>query len=282
MPSPSESAPDRYAVMGNPVGHSLSPRIHALFAEQTGENLTYEAICPPVDGFEGAVRAFQGDGGRGLNVTLPFKGEAHDLADACTERASRARAVNTLTCRPDGGLAGDNTDGVGLLRDLRDNQGVELEGAAVAILGAGGAVRGVLGPLLEAGPMQLVIANRTAERARELATAFADLGPVEGIGLDGLAGQRFDLLINSTSAGLSGGLPQLPDELLRPGAACYDMLYGEAAGVFLGWAREHGARLAADGLGMLVEQAAESFRVWRGTRPATPPVIAALREPSRE
>lgn len=268
---------DRYAVMGNPVGHSLSPTIHALFAEQTGQSLTYEAICPPREGFAEAVRGFQREGGRGLNVTLPFKGEAYELADTRTTRAQRAQAVNTLSCRADYSLAGDNTDGAGLLRDLTGNHGVVLADAAVLVLGAGGAVRGVLGPLLEAGPLRVMIANRTAGRARELASAFADLGAVEGIGLDALDGRSFDVVVNGTSTGLTGEPPALPDDLLRRGAICYDMVYGEAAAAFLDWARRQGARLATDGLGMLVEQAAESFRVWRGVHPDTAAVIEALR-----
>ncbi|HYW04363.1 MAG TPA: shikimate dehydrogenase [Gammaproteobacteria bacterium] len=272
---------DRYAVMGNPIAHSKSPEIHRLFAEQTAQELTYEAILVPRDGFADAVHAFQQAGGRGLNVTLPFKGEAYTLSARRTTRAERAGAVNTLSCRPDGSLAGDNTDGAGLVRDLTLNHGIELEDIAVLLLGAGGAVRGVVGPLLEAGPLRTVIANRTADKAVSLARHFAALGHVEGTGLDGIDGRRFDLVINGTSASLDGQLPPLPDDLLRPGALCYDMVYADEATPFLRWAREHGARLAVDGLGMLVEQAAESFRIWRGVRPRTAPVIEALRRPGR-
>ncbi len=272
---------DRYAVMGNPVSHSLSPRIHRMFAEQTGQSLAYEAIAVPRDGFAAAVRAFQEAGGRGLNVTLPFKEEAYALSNRCTARAERAGAVNTLSCRRDGSLSGDNTDGAGLVRDLTANQGIELEDSAVLILGAGGAVRGVLGPLLEAGPLRTVIANRTPQKAAALAGHFAPLGAVEGTDFDSLAGRRFDLLINGTSAGLAGAVPPLPDKLLRPGAVCYDMVYGPAADPFLAWARAQGARVVLDGLGMLVEQAAESFHIWRHVRPRTAPVMQALRQPAR-
>ncbi|MQM38285.1 Shikimate dehydrogenase (NADP(+)) [wastewater metagenome] len=267
---------DRYAVMGNPIAHSRSPEIHRLFAEQTGEAVRYERILVPEDSFAGAVAEFEAAGGAGLNVTVPFKGDAWALADTLSERAERARAVNTLIIS-DAGLYGDNTDGIGLVRDLRDNHGVTLAGARVLILGAGGAARGALPSLLEEAPASVHIANRTAERARELATAFADLGAVTGSGYEALAEMRFDVVINATSAGLAGELPPLPDTLLAPGACCYDMVYADEPTAFVRWARAHGAAVAADGLGMLVEQAAESFFLWRGHRPRTAPVIEALR-----
>ncbi|HYW92207.1 MAG TPA: shikimate dehydrogenase [Gammaproteobacteria bacterium] len=271
---------DRYAVMGNPVAHSRSPEIHRRFAEQTGQALVYEAILVPRDGFADAVHAFREAGGRGLNVTVPFKQEAYALSARRTARAERAGAVNTLSFGAEDSLSGDNTDGAGLVRDLTLNHGIELEDSAILLLGAGGAVRGVLGPLLEAGPLRTVLANRTPDKAVSLARQFATLGNVEGTGLDGLDGRRFDLVINGTSASLAGQLPTLPDDLLRSGAVCYDMVYADEPTPFMRWAREHGARLAVDGLGMLVEQAAESFYIWRAVRPRTAPVIEALRRPA--
>ena len=265
---------DRYAVIGNPITHSKSPLIHALFAEQTGQALSYERILAPLDGFREAVRHFRDEGGRGLNVTVPFKLEAFALADRLSERAARAGAVNTLIFHADGSIEGDNTDGAGLVRDLL-KQGAEIRGRRVLILGAGGAVRGVLAPLLAEKPLELVIANRTADKAVRLAADFADLGPVRGCGFDALEGP-FDLVINGTSASLSGDLPPLPDDLLAEGAVAYDMAYGSEPTPFQRWAEAHGARLALDGLGMLVEQAAESFRMWRGVQPDTAPVRQAL------
>jgi shikimate dehydrogenase len=265
---------DRYAVIGNPIAHSKSPLIHAMFAEQTGQAMSYERILAPLDGFRGAVLRFRAEGGRGLNVTVPFKQEAFELADRLSERAARAGAVNTLIFHEDGVIEGDNTDGTGLVRDLRQ-QGASIEGKRVLILGAGGAVRGVLAPLLAEHPRELVIANRTADKAVQLAAAFADLGPVRGCGFDALEG-RFDLVINGTSASLSGELPPLPDDLLAEGAVAYDMAYGTTPTPFQRWAEAHGARLSLDGLGMLVEQAAESFWLWRGVRPDTGPVRQAL------
>ncbi len=268
---------DRYAVMGNPIAHSRSPRIHSLFAAQTGESLSYEAILVESGGFAQAVEAFRGAGGRGLNVTVPFKQEAWRLAGEKSPRAALARAVNTLAFREGGVIFGDNTDGIGLLRDLRDNLALTVEGRRVLLLGAGGAVRGVLGPLLEAGPAELVIANRTAERAVELADAFEEFGNVAGSSFPDLDGSRFDLVINGTAASLKGEVPDLPDNLLARDAVCYDMMYAAEPTAFMLWADEHGAARAVDGLGMLVEQAAESFLIWRGLRPETAAVIAALR-----
>ncbi|MDZ7811015.1 MAG: shikimate dehydrogenase [Arhodomonas sp.] len=273
--SAAEAAPDRYAVMGNPVAHSKSPQIHGMFAEQSGEHMVYEKILVAEDGFAEAVAEFEAAGGLGLNVTVPFKGDAWALADNLSERAERARAVNTLIIS-DAGLYGDNTDGIGLVRDLRDNHGVPLAGARVLILGAGGAARGALPSLLEEGPAAVHIANRTADKAEQLAAAFADAGAVTGGGYDALTG-GFEVVINATSAGLHGELPPLPDDLLAEGGACYDMVYADEPTAFVRWGRDHGAALAADGLGMLVEQAAESFLLWRGKRPETAPVIAALR-----
>lgn len=268
---------DRYAVIGHPVGHSLSPAIHARFAEQTGEALDYGRIDAPADGFAAAAARFFGDGGRGLNVTVPFKAEARAWCTHASARARRAGAVNTLTAAADG-VEGDNTDGVGLVRDLTENLGLTLAGARLLLIGAGGAARGVLGPLLAAGPAAIVIANRTAERASELAGAFASDGPVTGGGFDAIDGAgAFDVIINASAASLGGDLPPLPDGLLRGGGTVYDMMYGPAAGPFLDWGRRAGAATAVDGLGMLVEQAAESFGLWRGVHPRTAPVLAALR-----
>ncbi|MEW6765446.1 MAG: shikimate dehydrogenase [Pseudomonadota bacterium] len=266
---------DRYAVIGNPIAHSKSPRIHAMFAEQTGQAMRYERILAPLDGFRDAVLDFRDEGGRGLNVTVPFKLEACVLADRLSDRARRAGAVNTLIFRPDGSIEGDNTDGAGLVRDLL-GAGIGLERRRILLLGAGGAVRGVLAPLLAEQPAALVIANRTADKAITLAHDFADLGPVEGCGFDDLPGQHFDLVINGTSASLTGELPPLPDDLLTAGGDAYDMAYGNEPTPFQRWAQAHGARQALDGLGMLVEQAAESFWLWRGVRPDTGPVRQAL------
>lgn len=268
---------DLYAVMGNPIAHSLSPRIHGWFAEQTGQDLRYEARCVPLDGFAAAVAAFREEGGRGLNITVPFKQEAWALADARSPRAERAGAVNTLVVREDGSLFGDTTDGVGLLRDLTRNLGLELAGRDILLLGAGGAVRGVLEPLLDAGPRRLLIANRTADRAMALARDFHAMGNVEGCGLDALAGQRFDLVINGTAAGLRDEVPGIPATVLDGDSCGYDMMYGTGPTAFVRWCREQGAGRAEDGLGMLVEQAAESFYLWRGVRPETGGVISRLR-----
>lgn len=270
----------RYAVMGNPIAHSKSPRIHALFAEQTGEPVEYLAIQVDVGGFKQAVGNFQATGGQGLNVTVPFKQEAWELVDERSERAELAEAVNTI--RFDAGRSfGDNTDGVGLIRDLLDNLGLTLAGKRVLLLGAGGAARGVLGPLLEQDPDRLIIANRTPARAKELAAAFAGRVPVEGCGFEALAEREMDVVINATAASLQGELPPLPEGLLAPGAACYDMMYGAEPTPFMRWAAAHGAEIVSDGLGMLVEQAAASFYVWRGVWPETAAVIRTLREEMR-
>jgi len=268
---------DRYAVMGNPVAHSKSPRIHALFAQQTGETLEYTAILVARDGFPAAVAEFQAGGGKGLNITVPFKEQAWQLAATRSPRAQLAGAVNTLVLNQDGRHHGDNTDGAGLVRDLYDNHGIDLAGRRILLVGAGGAARGVLEPLLETGPRLLVIANRTADKAIELARHFCTLGHTEGCGLDDVEGQAFDLVINATAAGLSGAVPALPADVVNGNTWCYDMMYGTGPTAFMHWARQRGARHVMDGLGMLVEQAAESFRLWRGVRPDTAPVIAALR-----
>ncbi|SFT80616.1 shikimate dehydrogenase [Halomonas saccharevitans] len=270
---------DRYCVFGHPIGHSKSPAIHQAFAEQTGERLAYTAIEAPLDDFAGAWRAFVAEGGRGANVTVPFKEAAFALCDTLSERARRAGAVNTLILGGNGlsddfKVYGDTTDGVGLVRDLKRHE-VRLAGARILVLGAGGAVRGVLEPLLAEAPSSVRIANRTAAKAEALADDFGDLGTIAGGGFETVGG-GFDLVINGTSASLAGDLPPLPDALFAPGATAHDMMYGAAPTVFLRWASERGAR-PLDGLGMLVEQAAESFFQWRGKRPDTAPVREALR-----
>ncbi|ACO76291.1 shikimate 5-dehydrogenase [Azotobacter vinelandii CA] len=266
---------DRYAVFGNPIGHSKSPQIHRLFAGQTGQALGYEPLLAPLDGFAGAARAFFVDG-RGANVTVPFKEDAFRLADELTPRARRAGAVNTLMKREDGTLLGDNTDGAGLVRDLRQ-AGLDLAGLRILLLGAGGAVRGVLEPLLAERPAALVIANRSEDKARQLVDEFAELGPLSACGFAALQGP-FDLIVNGTSASLAGELPPLPTGLIQPGRGfCYDMMYGREATPFCHWAQQQGTARTRDGLGMLVEQAAESFQLWRGVRPDTASVLAELR-----
>jgi shikimate dehydrogenase len=270
---------DQYAVMGNPVAHSKSPQIHMLFAAQTRQDMAYRAILVERGGLQRAVAAFVSAGGRGLNITVPFKEDAWTLAAQRSARAERAGAVNTLVLEDTGNHYGDNTDGAGLVRDLRDNHGVTLQHARLLLLGAGGAARGVIEPLLQARPGLLVIANRTPGKAVELARAFCDLGHVEGCGLPDLEGQPFDIIINATSASLAGEVPALPDRIVTPASCCYDMMYGDRPTAFMDWAQARGAALALDGLGMLVEQAAESFFLWRKVRPDTAPVIAALRKP---
>ena len=267
---------DRYAVIGNPIEHSRSPQIHAAFARQTGEDIAYERILGCLDAFESDVGEFFAAGGRGLNVTVPFKERAFGLADVLSERASAAGAVNTLIAGADG-VIGDNTDGVGLVRDLGCNHLFGFAGSRILLLGAGGAARGVLRPLLDERPGRLLIANRTASRAVALAGSLAGPGNASGCGLDELAGLRFDLIINATAAGLEAKVPDIPDDCLAEGGWTYDMLYGRKPTAFVDWGRAHGAARALDGLGMLVEQAAESFRLWRGVQPDTGPVIESLR-----
>lgn len=277
-----ERVTDKYAVIGNPIEHSRSPQIHAAFAAQTGQDLEYGRLLGDLEDFEGDVRDFFDAGGRGLNVTVPFKEQAFQLADELTPRAATARAVNTLKLLDDGRLLGDNTDGIGLVTDLTVNHGVRFAASRVLLLGAGGASRGVLRPLLEQGPAELVIANRTADKAHALAAEVAQPGQVpsrvRGAGLDELGGQVFDLIINGTAAGLTGTVPAIPDDCLRPGGCTYDMMYASQPTSFVRWGREHGASQALDGLGMLVEQAAESFLLWRNVRPDTGPVIRLLRQ----
>jgi shikimate dehydrogenase len=269
--------PARYAVMGNPVAHSKSPRIHALFAHQFKHHIEYTAIQVDEGGFAQAVQQFRANGGAGLNVTVPFKQEAYKLADHLSERAKTAQAVNTLRFEPDGRLFGDNTDGAGLVHDLEKNLGLHLKDKRLLVLGAGGAVRGVLQPLLHHHPALIIIANRTVSKARDLAEEFAHYGKVEASGFKELKGKHFDIVINGTAASLKGEIPPLPDNLFTTHALAYDMMYGEKSKPFLDWAAVHGAAQLVDGLGMLVEQAAESYLIWHGVRPETQPVIEKLR-----
>ncbi|MCB1734939.1 MAG: shikimate dehydrogenase [Gammaproteobacteria bacterium] len=268
---------DRYAVMGNPIGHSKSPKIHALFAAQTGQDLSYDALLVATDGFAAALDEFQANGGCGLNITVPFKQDAWAAMTSLSDRARRAGAVNTIVLHDNGRRHGDNTDGIGLVRDLGVNHGVDLLDKDILVLGAGGAVRGVLQPLLAENPAMLVIANRTVSKAQALAHDFADLGTVTASGFAELADCRFDVIINGTAAGLSGEVPPIPDHILKPGGACYDMVYSDVPTAFVNWAQARRAGVALDGLGMLVEQAAESFYIWRGVRPDTAAVIHTLR-----
>jgi len=270
-----EQRQDQYGVMGNPITHSKSPQIHTLFAQQTQQHLAYTAIHVDLGGFVQAVGNFDASGGKGLNITVPFKQEAFALVDELSARARCAGAVNTIKFEQHKSY-GDNTDGVGLVNDLTHNHHIDLQGKRILLMGAGGAARGVLAPLLECKPAQLVIANRTPDKAVALAEAFADLGKVTGCGYHEIDDQQFDIVINATAASLQGELPPLPDRLLAENAVCYDMMYGKFT-PFMEWAKAHGATKVLDGLGMLVEQAAESFFIWRGVRPQTAPVIALLR-----
>jgi shikimate dehydrogenase len=269
--------PARYAVLGNPVAHSRSPRIHALFAHQFKHNIEYIAVQVDAGGFAQAVEQFRANGGTGLNVTVPFKQEAYKLADHLSERAKLAGAVNTFKFEPDGRLFGDNTDGAGLAHDLIRNLGLHLRDKRILILGAGGAVRGVLAPLLKLRPASIVIANRTVAKAKDLAEEFASYGKVEACGFDALKGKHFDLVVNGTAAGLKDEVPPLPENLFARRACAYDMMYGEKSKPFLDWSALHGADHITDGLGMLVEQAAESYLLWRAVRPETRLVIEKLR-----
>jgi shikimate dehydrogenase len=269
---------DKYAVFGNPIAHSKSPDIHRQFAEQTGQDLSYSKQLVADDGFEAAADAFFASGGKGLNITVPFKQNAYAYVARTTPRARRAGAVNTLSLEADGTILGDTTDGVGLVSDIINNLGWEIRHKRVLVLGAGGAVRGVLEPLLAQQPQHIVIANRTVDKALQLSKGFAEFGYLLGCGFDMLDEQQFDLIINGTSAGLQGDLPPLPDSLIdaNGATACYDMLYGAKPTPFMQWAAQRGAKVS-DGLGMLVGQAAESFALWRGMRPETAVVIASLR-----
>ncbi|CAH2773323.1 MAG: Shikimate 5-dehydrogenase I alpha (EC [uncultured Caballeronia sp.] len=275
------SQKDRYAVIGNPIEHSKSPWIHAKFAEQTGEPVEYGRILGPLDGFTREVKAFIASGGRGINVTVPFKLEAHALADSLSPRAAAAGAVNTLAFGPDG-VRGDNTDGVGLVRDIEVNLGVSLKGARVLLLGAGGAARGIVLPIFDRAPAALTIVNRTAAKAHQFVDQFARDAAESGVrfsggGADNVEAGQYDVIVNATAGSLDAALPDCEDTAFGAGTLAYDMMYGAQSTVFMQHAEKLGAR-AADGLGMLVEQAAESFFIWRGVRPDGGAVLRELRQ----
>lgn len=269
---------DKYAVIGNPINHSKSPQIHHMFAQQAEDEIMYEALLSPIDEFKETVEAFRKGGGMGLNVTVPFKQEAWELADELSDYAKRAGAVNTLVFHQNGTIYGTNTDGIGMVRDLVENHQSLLQGKRILILGAGGAVRGVLQPLLMQMPSQIFIANRTPERATELANDMQDLREdceLAGGGFNDIEGE-YDLIINGTAASLQGIMPPIPSSCLADGVHCYDMMYGGRPTAFEFWCEDNGAAKVMNGLGMLVEQAAESFSIWRGKMPATKPVLEAL------
>jgi len=267
---------DRYGVIGHPIAHSRSPVIHQQFAKQTKQELTYEAFDIAPEELAQELNALIESGVKGLNVTVPHKHAVAKLVGELTERARLAGAVNTITINRDGGMQGDNTDGVGLIRDLTENLGIELANKRLLILGAGGATRGIVPALLAAKPAKLRIANRTVEKAKELAVQFSDLGKISACRFEELGGQQFDLIINATSAGLSGDVPPFPESIIDAAVACYDLSYSMTDTPFCAWAREQGAVEVHQGWGMLVEQAAESFLIWRGVRPDTVPVRALL------
>ena len=276
--SAAPDAPDQYGVVGHPVAHSWSPFIHGMFAKATAQNLVYRLFdVGPKDFRREALRLFAG-GVRGLNVTLPHKQAAAELVNELTPRAERAQAVNTIAFFKDTVLLGDNTDGLGLTADLERNLGLALAGKRVLILGAGGAVRGILGPLLEREPDEVIIANRTPDRAGDLAREFADMGRISGCGFPEIAGPPYDLIVNATSASLQGKMPELPAGIVGAQTICYDMAYGRGPTPFTSWAQSLHASRTATGWGLLVEQAAESFMLWRGIRPDTRPVLKALAE----
>jgi shikimate dehydrogenase len=269
---------DLYAVIGNPIAHSKSPLIHAAFARETDQDIQYEAILAPLHAFDATVSRFR-QRGKGANVTVPFKLEAFDLSTRLTGRANAARAVNTLVFEADE-ILGDNTDGAGLVRDISVNLEFSFKDRRVLLMGAGGAARGVILPLLEHEPRLLVVANRTEQKASELQQAFSSHGNIVSADYATLRGEQFDLVINATSASLQGELPALPVQIFAPASLAYDMMYGKGSTPFLKFAQQHGAALLTDGIGMLVEQAAESFFLWRGIRPETAPVIEMLRSGS--
>ncbi len=270
---------DHYAVMGYPISHSRSPGIHHLFAEQSKQHIVYSAILVEPGDFSNAVAAFQSQGGKGLNVTIPYKEEAWSLVNQRSARAEKAGAVNTIMLRQDGSLYGDNTDGIGLVNDLTKNQSLSLKNKKILILGAGGAVKGILQPILIESPAQIVIANRTPDKALTLAKQYAEIDdtcPVIGVGFDEIPKQLFDIVINGTASSLTGNIPDIKAELVN-NAFCYDMMYGKEATTFMQWCMKHNASNVSDGLGMLIEQAAAAFYVWRNVQPDTRPVITRIR-----
>jgi shikimate dehydrogenase len=273
----------KYAVLGNPVSHSKSPLIHSMFAQQTDQTMSYVAIPLEENEFEGFVRNFFADGGGGLNVTVPYKGNAFALAASCSPRAELAQAVNTLFLDVNGDICGDNTDGVGLVTDLKLNNKVAISGQRVLILGAGGAVRGIMAALVYEQASAITIVNRDVSKAELLAEEMQSMAPIEAMSYSMLQevankGRRYDLIINGTSSSLFGEMPELDAKLIAPDCCCYDLMYSATDTPFVQWAKLEGARISIDGLGMLVEQAAEAFALWRGVRPNTASVMAHLRE----
>lgn len=266
---------DHYAVFGHPIKHSKSPRIHTLFAQQTGQAIDYVAQDVPPESFDEAIKEFLATGGKGLNCTVPLKELAWQRAENLTQRANLSKAVNTLILQHDGTLLGDNTDGIGLVTDLQQNHDIALTDKRILVLGSGGASRGIISPIMEQRPQCLWIANRTKNKALQLVDEFASLGYITGCGFELLDGQQFDLIINATSASLSGTLPPLPNNLLADTGVCYDLAYANEATVFVRWGQQHAGK-SLDGLGMLVEQAAEAFYQWRNIRPDTKPVLDLL------
>jgi len=267
---------EQYAVFGSPIKHSKSPRIHGLFAQQTQQALEYSAQHVPTEAFTSAVNEFFSQGGKGLNCTVPLKELAWEYADTLTERAQLSKAVNTLALQEDGRILGDNTDGIGLVTDLMANNGIVLQKKRILILGAGGASRGIILPLLEQQPTEIVIANRTLSKAETLVSEFSHKGQVSASSYADLAGQSFDVILNATSASLTGDLPPLPEGLLADKGSCYDLAYATEPTAFVRWASQQGAEKNLDGIGMLIEQAAEAFFIWRAVRPETQAVIALL------
>lgn len=266
---------DIYAVMGNPIKHSKSPQIHTAFARQTHQQLEYKAILVPQGGFDDAVKKFRQQGGKGLNITVPFKLDAWQYCQIKSQHAELAGAVNTLILADDGDVRGENTDGIGLVNDLKKNLKISIAAKKILLLGAGGASRGVIGPILAEQPQCLTIANRTVEKARQLAKIFNPYGQIEGCGLNDVNGV-FDIIINATSASLEQQVPPVSPTVIYETTCCYDMMYSAEPTAFVRWSQQHQAALAVDGLGMLVEQAAQSFWLWRGIKPDTQSVIKLL------
>jgi len=274
------NTPDRYAVVGYPVKHSRSPFIHAMFAKQTEQNISYQMMEVMPQQLSTDVKKFFDEGGKGLNITVPHKQAIRQSTQFQTPRAELAGAVNTIVLMQDGSLLGDNTDGVGLLNDLTQNLHLVLRDARILLLGAGGAARGVIAPLLQQAPNELVIANRNVERADQLVEEFMTLGTLSSVAFENIEPETFNLVINATSASLQGEMPSLPTGIIDEHTVCYDMAYSKDDTVFTRWAKQQGAEQAALGWGMLVEQAAESFFLWRGIRPDTKPVLEALLKPA--
>lgn len=269
---------DQYAVFGNPIAHSKSPQLHAAFAKATQQNIQYTAECVAPDRFTQSANNFFQRGGKGLNITVPFKLDAFNYAHQLSERARRAGAVNTLSIDSAGVVTGDNTDGIGMVTDITQNLDWSIKNKRVLLVGAGGAVRGVIGPLLSEHPASITLVNRTSAKAQQLADDFADLFVINACGFDELTAEPFDLIINGTSASLSGDLPPLSPSIIQPNSCCYDMMYSKTLTPFLVWCQNQGAQQLSDGLGMLVCQGAESFFIWRGLHPQTQPVIQLLRK----